>query len=100
MSSERIDLHDVYMEQLACGYDRDLLLPGYSAQSIASRLRSINAITAVLIAGDGQCADLGDWMRGGLLEAINALTEDATNILERVNNRVHKTDEGGTDGRA
>lgn len=78
------NLHDLYLRNSACGYPEKTLLPLGSAAKVAARLRGINAVSAVLIAGsDEGDIELGAWMRGGLAEAIHALAEDAFNELER-----------------
>ena len=77
----RTSLHDVYQQQAECGYDKDLLLPRFTLQSIAARLRGISAISAVLLAGEGADVSLGDWMRPGLIEAVGVIAEDAQRIL-------------------
>ncbi|MNS50468.1 hypothetical protein D3C72_831180 [compost metagenome] len=78
-----LDLHDVYNQNSECGFPKELLLSHGSAALIAARLRGINAVSAVLIAGNARDnLDLSDWMRGGLIEAIHALAEDAYGALE------------------
>lgn len=89
--SAPLDLHRLYQQQAACGYTRDLVLNATQVQDLVTRLRGINAITAVLIAGDNtEQLHLGDWLRAGLTEAISALTWDMANDLERINERARK----------
>jgi hypothetical protein len=90
----RIDLHNVYQQLADCGYDRDLLLPRFAVQSIAARLRSINAISAILLAGESQYASLGCWMRGGLIEAVGVIAEDTQRILEERNEYAREAEKG------
>lgn len=87
-------LHDLYRQQAACGYTRDLTLCRRTVQQITARLRGISAITAVLTASsDDESLHLGDWLRFGLIEAIDALASDAHHEIERINERARK--EGG-----
>lgn len=86
-----LDMHRLYRAQSGCGYDNTLtLLPG-DVQAIASRLRGITALSAVLmVAGDSERLKLGDWLHGGLCDAMHALAEDAGEVLERYNNRINE----------
>lgn len=84
-----LDLHDAYTKTAVCGYTRDLILDKHQAQAMAARLRGIACITAVLMT-EGTETELGEWMRGGLVEAVHALTSDTQDILERVNSRAEK----------
>ena len=89
--SAPLNLHHLYQQQAACGYTRDLVLRAHQVQDLVSRLRGINAITAVLIAGDDtEQLHLGDWLRAGLTEAVGALAWDMTEHLERINERACK----------
>lgn len=82
------DLHAMYRQQAACGYTRSLLLMPRNVESIASRLRGISAIGAVLTAAnDDESLVIGEWMRGGLLDALRHLAADAHADLERANER-------------
>lgn len=90
-----LDLHDLYHQQEAAGYSRDLTLPSHVVQSLAQSLRGINAVTAVLIAGDNETLRLGDWLRGGLIEAANALSWSMSNDLERANEHAARAQKGG-----
>lgn len=83
-----LDLHHQYLQQAAAGYTRDVMLSSHAMQSITRSLRGINAIAAVLIAGDEtETLRLGDWLRGGLIEAVNALSWNMAEDLERANDR-------------
>lgn len=94
-----LDLHDLYHSMEACGYTRDLTLPGSDAQNIAADLRGIRAITAVLIAGqDTEQLELSDWLSGGLVDAIHRLAWSASTSIEKANNRAKNEQQQG--GRA
>lgn len=95
-ADERINLHAVLLAQEECGYTRDLVLSAYSAQKMAGRLRGINAITSVLIAGDSMDVRLGEWMRSGLVEAIHHLTQDGQRHLEDINDHAAKAEKAVT----
>ena len=82
--SAPLDLHGLYQQQKACGYTRSLLLTPSTVQNIAARLRSISAIGAVLAAGtDEELLAVGNFIQGGLIDAINILACDASYELER-----------------
>lgn len=86
-----VDVHATYQYQSACGFDRGLTLCAHEVQYITARLRGISSISALLIAaGDRDAMKLGDWMEGGLTEALHALAEDAHSILESNNERSRK----------
>ncbi|MBA4263789.1 MAG: hypothetical protein C0453_01795 [Comamonadaceae bacterium] len=78
------DLHEAYQLAQECGFERDLILRSDQVQQIAARLRGISSISAVLIT-DTVDVKLGDYLRGGLVEAVNALANDTAEILEVVN---------------
>lgn len=81
----QLDLHRIYREQVACGYTHTLTLSPQQAQSLAARLRGIAAITGVLIAASTDYEDaptLGNWLQGGLLDALGSLAFDAQDDLE------------------
>lgn len=81
---QAMDMHAMYREQAAAGYTRDLTLRASEVQAVTARLRGMEAISAVLIAGlDNEALKLGAWMRGGLVEAMHALAADAYQVLER-----------------
>lgn len=86
-----LDLHGLYHQQAACGFTRSIVLDPFCVQSLASRLRGISAIGAVLIAAtDTETLDIGDYLRGGLLDALRRLTADAHRDLELANDRAAK----------
>lgn len=90
-----LSLHHLYHQQAAAGYSYDLTLHSHQVQKITANLRGINAIAAVLIAGDdGEQLELGAYLRGGLIEAISALSWDLTNRIERDNERAAKKAQG------
>ena len=83
-----LNLHDMYHQQASCGYTRSLLLVPHTVQSIAARLRGISAIGAVLTAAtDDESLVIGEWMHGGLLDALRYLAADAHAALEHANER-------------
>lgn len=85
-----LDLHEEYSAAKTCGYDIDQILRFTDAQQIAARMRGISSIAAVLQveSGTSSCR-LSDYMRGGMIEAIDALAIDVQIILERSNDRAH-----------
>lgn len=83
-----LDLHAMYHQQASCGYTRSLLLVPHTMQSISARLRGISAIGAVLTAAtDDESLVIGEWMHGGLLDALRYLAADALADLDRANDR-------------
>ena len=90
-----LNLHDVYRTHAGCGYTRSLTLAPNQVQQLTARLRGINAIVGVLIAGsDTEVLHLGDWLRSGLVEAISSLSLDAANDIDRANEHAAKTAKG------
>ena len=90
-----LNLHDVYRTHAGCGYTRSLTLAPIQVQQLTARLRGINAIVGVLIAGnDTEVLHLGDWLRSGLVEAISSLSLDAANDIDRANEHAAKTAKG------
>ena len=82
-----LNLHAMYRQQASCDFTRSLLLMPDTVESIASRLRGISAIGAVLTAAtDDESLVIGEWMHGGLLDALRHLAADALTDLERANN--------------
>ena len=82
-----LNLHAMYRQQASCDFTRSLLLMPNTVESIASRLRGISAIGAVLTAAtDDESLVIGEWMHGGLLDALRHLAADALTDLERANN--------------
>ena len=83
-----LNLHDMYRQQASCDFTRSLLLTPNTVQSIAARLRGISAIGAVLTAAtDDESLVIGEWMHGGLLDALRHLAADAHAALEHANER-------------
>ena len=83
-----LDLHAMYRQQASCDFTRSLLLMPDTVESIASRLRGISAIGAVLTAAtDDESLVIGEWMHGGLLDALRHLAADAHAALEHANER-------------
>lgn len=90
-----LNLHDVYRTHAGCDYTRSLTLAPIQVQQLTARLRGINAIVGVLIAGnDTEVLHLGDWLRSGLVEAISSLSLDAANDIDRANEHAAKTAKG------
>ena len=86
-----LDLHDLCDTQTACGFTNDLTLSAREVQAVTARLRGITAISALFIAaGDSEALKLGEWMQGGLTEALHALAEDAHSVLEWRNEKAKK----------
>ena len=83
-----LNLHAMYRQQASCDFTRSLLLTPNTVESIASRLRGISAIGAVLTAAtDDESLVIGEWMHGGLLDALRYLAADAHADLEHANER-------------
>ena len=83
-----LNLHAMYRQQASCDFTRSLLLMPDTVESIASRLRGISAIGAVLTAAtDEESLAISGWMRGGLVDAVRYLAADAHADLERANER-------------
>ena len=83
-----LNLHAMYRQQASCDFTRSLLLMPDTVESIASRLRGISAIGAVLTAAtDEESLAISGWMRGGLVDAVRYLAADAHADLEHANER-------------
>ena len=83
-----LNLHAMYRQQASCDFTRSLLLVPHTVESIAARLRGISAIGAVLTAAtDDESLVIGEWMHGGLLDALRYLAADAHADLEHANER-------------
>ena len=86
-----VDLHDLHRQQSQGGYDNPLNLERCEASSMAASLRGLIAVTAVLQAGmDTDCIKLGDWLKGGLLDAVHELATSTQYTLEAANSRAEK----------
>lgn len=61
------------------------------ASSMAASLRGLVAVTAVLQAGmDADYIKLGNWLKGGLLDAVHELAVSTQYTLEAANSRAEK----------
>lgn len=81
---QNLNLHAACRDAAECGFSRELTLHPMDAQKVAARLRGVVAIGALLTADTVQF-DMGNWLRGGLAEAVRALATDAQNVLEKAN---------------
>ena len=102
-----ISLHDEYQNAHACGIDADVSMFSVSAQSLAAKMRGIEAITAVLMAEsfEGEVdsgVTLSNWLRHGLIEAAHALTADMRaefdDHVHRANREAMERQKVGRDG--
>lgn len=83
-----LDLHALYLQQSACKYVHGVYLTQPEAKAIATRLSGIAAITSVFIAAsDSETLVLGEWLHGGLLDAVQALTWDISDCIEQAGDR-------------
>jgi len=77
------NLQKLSMAFEAAGFNHDLIFRRNQVQSLASRLRGISAIGAVLSAGTwGDAVDIGGTLQAGLLDALNSLVKDAYQEIE------------------
>ena len=77
------NLQKLSMEFEVAGFNHDLIFCRNQVQSLASRLRGISAIGAVLSAGTwGDAVDIGGTLQAGLLDALNSLVKDAYQEIE------------------
>ena len=77
------NLQKLSMAFEAAGFNHDLIFCRNQVQSLASRLRGISAIGAVLSAGTwGDAVDIGGTLQAGLLDALNSLVKDAYQEIE------------------
>lgn len=89
--TQPIDLHAIYRMQSQAGYTHGVYLHAHQVQDMASRLRSISAISAVLVAGcDPEMFKMSGWMQGGLFEAIHVIASDAQAAIERAHDSAVK----------
>ena len=85
---EPLNLWKLSRRVAACGFTSELTLSSHEAATITARLRGINAIASIFLAAtDDEEIVLGAWLSSGLMEAINALSSDATSSLERARER-------------
>lgn len=89
VDEENFSLHAACQDAAECGFSRALTLHPQDVQKVAARLRGVVAIGALLTADTVQF-DLGDWLRGGLAEAVRALATDAQTVLEKANTDAQK----------
>ena len=84
-----LNIHEEHLRVTACGFDRDLTLKADTVQSVAQHLRGIIAVSAVLSI-ENQDITLGEWLRCGLVEAVQGLAFNAYSQLDRVNTHARK----------
>lgn len=90
-----LDLHDLYRLQHSAGYHHKLTLLPHEAQRIAANLRGLSAINSILIASsDSQSMVLGEWLSGGLFDAIGSLIDNTQIILDRNCDIAHQQAQG------
>lgn len=80
-----LDVHDRACRYASCGFENDVLLRGSEIAAIARRMRGIGAIAAVMAAEDSGATPgmlLGDFLRGGLIDAVAMLAWDADAALQ------------------
>ena len=78
-----VDIHAQYMHHSVGGFEYALLLRPVCVQSLAANLRGIRAIVAVLSVESGSGdIELGEWIRSGLVDAIDALALSSSAILD------------------
>jgi len=92
---QNFNLHAACQDAAECGFSRALTLHPKDVQKVAARLRGVVAIGALLTADTVQF-DMGDWLRGGLAEAVWALATDAQNVLEKANTEAQKREKSLT----
>ena len=82
-----LNLHAIYRQNRACGFDVATELRHHEAEGLAGRLRAISALSAVLLTTGGPEVDLGPYLQHGLVDAIRFLASDAMDDLEHANER-------------
>ena len=89
------NLQKLSMAFEAAGFNHDLIFRRNQVQSLASRLRGISAIGAVLSAGTwGDAVDIGGTLQAGLLDALNSLVKDAYQEIELTDVHACEAQEG------
>lgn len=89
--SKPLDLHELAQFREEGGYEHAIMLSPCSVQTMARRLHAITAVARVLaVETDVEAITLGNWMRGGLIDAISALARDASADLEQMNEHARK----------
>lgn len=86
---QNLNLHAACRDAAEHGFSRNLTLHAHEVQRLSARLRGVVAISALLTADSIQF-DIGDWLRGGLSEAVRALAEDARDVLEEVDHQARQ----------
>lgn len=86
---QNLNLHAACRDAAEHGFSRNLSLYPHEVQKVAARLRGVVAISALMTADTVQF-DIGDWLRGGLSEAVRALAEDAMGVLEEVDHKARQ----------
>ena len=82
-----LNLHAIYRQNRACGFDVATELRHHEAEGLAGRLRAISALSAVLLTTGGPEVELGPYLQHGLVDAIRFLASDAMDDLEHANER-------------
>ena len=82
-----LNLHAIYRQNRACGFDVATELRHHEAEGLAGRLRAISALSAVLLTTSGPEVELGPYLQHGLVDAIRFLASDAMDDLEHANER-------------
>ena len=80
------NLHDEYASNHACGFVQDLHIPNHMAANLDAALRGIAAVCCVLRA-KSDALTLGDYIRGGLTDAIAMLANHAQGSLEHARDK-------------
>ena len=82
-----LNLHAIYRQNRACGFDVATELRHHEAEGLAGRLRAISALSAVLLTTGGPEVEIGPYLQHGLVDAIRFLASDAMDDLEHANDR-------------
>ena len=82
-----LNLHAIYRQNRARGFDVATELRHHEAEGLAGRLRAISALSAVLLTTGGPEVELGPYLQHGLVDAIRFLASDAMDDLEHANER-------------
>lgn len=99
-SSQAFNMHMAARRSADCGVEDDVRLYHHQAVNLFRSLRGINAVLAVLSAETGEdfsddAMELGDYLRGGLVEAAAMLTEGALVQFEHAQKNPVGPDLGG-----
>lgn len=83
----RFDLHQEYRYATERGFTSDLVVAQHQIQRLHARMQGIATISAVLMTEyDGGTA-LGEWLTGGLVDAMHCLASDSAEDLDDINER-------------